>query len=226
MCRCGEGTIATEGARVSRAVTQRCRAWTCDECEPRRRSQLTALGFAGRPRAFLTFTMPPTPGEPELAFAHRLTAAFRVWLKLVKRKYPKQRLEYLAVMHAHKSGYAHLHLLSRGIWFDHAWAVEKWNRLTQATRLDMRVPKSRGDVASYVAGYTAGKTAKFGNLKRYWQSKGWDKRKRRSKREGLDPDETWHSLQETLPEWAQRYVLKRWQFRWERDGYAIAERPP
>lgn len=170
--------------------------------------------------------MPPQQGEGALHFAKRLTSAFRIWLKVVKRKYPKQRFEYLAVMHEHKSGYAHLHLLGRGIWFDHAWALEQWNRLTKATRLDMKVPKTRQGVASYVAGYTAGKTAKFGNLKRYWQSKNWDKRKKRGKREGLDEDETWQLQHQSLNEWVQLQVIARRILTWVRDGYVLAERPP
>ena len=226
MCRCGEGIIATNGERVRRAVTQRCHSWNCPECEPRRRNGLTALGFAGDPTGFLTFTMPPKPGEPLLAFAKRMTAALRIWLKLVKRKHPKAPFEYLVIPHAHKSGYAHLHMLTRGLWFDHAWSLAQWNRLTQATRLDMQVPRTRARVAIYVTGYTAGKTAKFGKMKRYWQSKGWDKRPKRDKRAGLDHDETWITLRECVISWAERHALDGFDITWRQPEYAIAQRPP
>jgi hypothetical protein len=226
MCRCGEGIIATSGERVSRAITQKCRAWTCDECAPRRRSQLIALGCAGDPTRFLTFTVIHTPGGNPLVGAKLLTASFRIFLKLLKRKYPGQRLEYLAVMEAHKSGWPHLHVIARGPWIDIEWMREQWKRLTGAHRIGLEKPKTKRGVAAYVGKYVGKEPHKFGALKRYWQSKAWDKRKKRSKREGLDPDETWTVLADTIPQWVQRLVYKRYSFTWQRDDYVIAERPP
>jgi hypothetical protein len=226
MCRCGEGVIATSGARVSRAITQRCRAWTCDECLPRRRNQLIALGCAGDPTRFLTFTVIHRPGESPLIGAKLLTASFRTFLKLLKRKYPTQRLEYLAVMEAHKDGWPHLHVLARGPWIDVEWMREQWKRLTGAHRIGLEKPKTKRGVAAYIGKYIGKAPHKFGTLKRYWQSKAWDKRRKRSKREGLDFDETWQVLHDSLNDWVQKRVYERRVFTWLRAEYVLAEKPP
>lgn len=226
MCRCGEGIIATSGEKVSRAITQRCRAWTCDECAPARRRQLIALACAGDPTRFLTFTVIHTPGGDPMEGARLLTSSFRTFTKLLKRKYPKDRLEYLAVMEAHKDGWPHLHVIARGPWIDIEWMREQWKRLTGAHRIGLEKPKSSKGIAGYISKYLGKEPHKFGALKRYWQSKKWDKRQKRDKREGLDPDETWTVRNDNLRDWVQRLFLKRWEITWVREGYVMATGPP
>ena len=226
MCRCGEGIIATDGARVSRAITQTCRSWGCDNCAPARRRQLIALAFAGEPTRFLTFTVIHEPGGSPLEGAKLLTSAFRIFVRLLRRKYPKQRFEYLAGMEAHKDGWPHLHVLARGPWIDIEWMREQWKRLTRAHRIGLEKPKTKRGVAAYVAKYVGEEPHKFGDCKRYWQSGKWNKQKKRDKREGLEADEAWVSLQMSLPEWVQQRVYERCVLTWVRDGYVTAERPP
>jgi len=224
--RCGDGIIATNGAQVSRAITQRCHAWTCEHCADARRRGLIALACAGEPTRFLTFTIIHTPGGDPLKGARLLTSAFRIFLKLLKRRYPKQRLEYLAVMEAHKDGWPHLHVLARGPWIDIEWMREQWKRLTGAHRIGLVPVDGVKRLAAYVSKYLGKAPHRFGTLKRYWQSRAYDKRKKHDKGIRLEIDEVWFRSFETLREWTQKRVLARCTLTWIRDEYVVAARPP
>ena len=67
---CGQ-EVAVKGDRELRlAVTLFCRAWTCPECEPKRRRALIARGHDGEPDLFITLTIRRIAGRsPEQAAA-------------------------------------------------------------------------------------------------------------------------------------------------------------
>jgi len=81
-------------------------------------------------------------------------------------------------------------------------------------------------LAAYVSKYLGKAPHKFGTLKRYWQSRAYDKRKKHDKGIRLQLDEVWFRSFETLREWTQKRVLERCTLTWIRDEYVVAARPP
>ncbi len=68
------------------AVSLRCRSWGCPLCSESRRKQLVALAKSGDPNTFITLTVNPAFGSSPFDRAHRLADAWRVLIRLLKRR--------------------------------------------------------------------------------------------------------------------------------------------
>jgi len=171
---CGEGTRVKRDAETIRAVTLRCRSWTCPECAPRRRRELIALAASGRPETFITLTCNPAmPGEP-YEKARALASAWRTIVRRAKKRWRYNKLEYIAVFEATKAGWPHLHILARVKWIDQRWLSDQMKALTNAPIVDIRRADQPGRAATYIAKYIGKDAHHFGTCKRYWSTMGWE----------------------------------------------------
>ena len=86
MSFCEEWTLVKRSPEGVSATPLRCRCWTCSECGPRRKAQLIAKAFAGKPTNFLTLTCSTTHFPDPEAGARALSDAWRLIVKRAKRE--------------------------------------------------------------------------------------------------------------------------------------------
>jgi hypothetical protein len=171
---CGEQTLSTTEGADKVAVTLRCRSWGCDECREQRRRELIALALDGRPNKLLTLTSRRRPDfTPEQA-AHQLVKAWRLIRRRWHRENKPQRIEFLAIFEATRRGWPHLHILLRCKFIAQGWLSAQMAELADSPVVDIRDVSSKRGVARYVSKYTAKGPGKFGKLKRYWHSAGYE----------------------------------------------------
>lgn len=171
---CNEGSIVNQGLHGPRAVTLRCRAWTCDDCAPERKKQLTALAASGAPTTFITLTSNPATGTSPADRARGLVAAWRSVVAKIKRHYAYDSVAYICVFEATKKGEPHLHILARVGWVGQDWLSKQMAALIGAPIVDIRQVKSARHAALYVTKYIGKAPHRFETCKRYWYTKGWD----------------------------------------------------
>lgn len=209
MSYCGEQTLVKDDGRIVEIATLTCRAWTCPDCEPRRRAQLIALAAGGQPNTFITIThRTDDQSQPEQA-AHRIAVAWRLvrlrahreakrdpnktpqpsgpapeggWPRDHQGRTARQvvlredKLEFVAVLEPHKSGWPHLHLLARSAWIGQTWLSLQLAQVLGSPVCDIRRIQPGRFKAAYVAKYVGKCTHKFGTCKRYWKSGHYDLR--------------------------------------------------
>jgi len=171
---CGEHSVVNEGEDTYTAVSLRCRSWLCPECHEDRRRGLIAFAFKGNANRFITLTVSPSWGEGKLDRARELARSWRNIVKCLKRRYPNTPINYLCVFEAQKSGEPHLHILYRGPWVDQGWLSDQMAKRMDAPIVDIRAIRHAGKVAAYVNKYIGKASEKFGTLKRYWSTRGFD----------------------------------------------------
>lgn len=150
---------------------------------PRRLGQLKRNARDGNPTTFITLTVNAQDGQSTNDRARQLVEAMRIMFKRARRKFTKEKLEYLAVFEETKRGEPHLHILARAPYIPQRWLSEQMDELIQSPIVDIRRVNSARGAARYVAKYVAKGPKSFGTLKRYWQTPGYnpaaeDKRKR------------------------------------------------
>ena len=174
MTYCNEAVLVNQGVGEVRAVSLRCRAWTCPNCAPERQKQLFAQAMAGAPNTFITLTANPKSGGTPHDRARRLADAWRIIVKRTKRHYKYPTLPYLCVFERTKKGEPHLHILARVPWIDQR-LLSKWmDELTQAPIVDIRRIYNHKSMAQYVSKYIAKDPHRFTQNKRYWSTRDWE----------------------------------------------------
>lgn len=176
---CGQGTLVKYGGPAALAVTLRCKSWGCELCRPRRQKQLMKLAADGYPDKFITLTCKPGVEATPAAAAHRLADAWRRIVKRIKRRWPNNQVQYLAVFEAHQSGWPHLHILARAQYIPQKWLSAVCKELLDSPIVDIRAVKNRSMAAYYVAKYVGKAPGHFETCKRYWCTAKWRKRKDR-----------------------------------------------
>lgn len=138
----------------------------------------------------------------------------------------KGRLEYLAVIEAHKSGWPHLHIISRSRWITHKWLSAQMDDLLGSPVVSVSRIEKRSAKAAYIAKYCGKCTHKFGTAKRYWQTRGFQLT-RYEKPESIIKD--WHEVSRDkrhlftiATEWTWHGFIVRYESNW----HLVAERPP
>jgi len=106
--------------------------------------------------------------------ARGLVKAWRLIVKRAKKRHGYKTLDYLCVFEATKAGEPHLHILSRVPWLDQKWLSRQMKEIANAPIVDIRKVRSAKHVAFYIAKYIGKQPQKFGTLKRYWFTKGWE----------------------------------------------------
>lgn len=167
---CGEWTAAKYNGETIRAGMLRCRSWQCEECMPRRLQELKKLAASGNPTKFLTLTCDPAKFGSKDAAAKRCVEAWRLVRQQAKREGYADRIEYLAVFEAHKSGWPHLHILARAPYIPQAWLSERMEKYSGGRVVWISSVKSKRHAARYVAKYVSKGPAKYFTTKRYFRS--------------------------------------------------------
>ena len=171
---CSELTLVNPGDGETRYISLRCRAWTCEHCQPIRQRQLIALAQSGNPTTFITLTCKVSESGCPASRARALVHAWRAVVKRAKKKYGYERIPFLAVFEATKRGEPHLHILARVPWIDQRWLSAQMDELLSSPIVDIRRVRSARQVAGYVAKYVGKAPHRFDTCKRYWSTRDWD----------------------------------------------------
>lgn len=170
---CGSTTGCVQHGSELRASRLRCRSWQCDECFPRRLSQLRDLAAAGYPDAFLTLTTRKDSYDSPDAAAQAMVKALRHLMQWIRRSNGWDRIQYLAVFEEHKSGWPHLHVLLRMAYVPQDELSAEWYRLTGSPIIHIRRVNSQRQASRYIAKYASKGPGAFDGVKRYWRTQGY-----------------------------------------------------
>lgn len=173
MTFCGQWSAQNADEHYARVIPLWCRSWTCNDCAPYRVAALKREAADGDPTTFLTLTVNPAKGESPEQRARDLSNAWKIVVKRARRKFPKMKLEYLAVFEETKKGEPHLHILARAPFIPQRWLSEQMNELISAPIVDIRRVGSKAGVKRYVTKYVGKGPKPFATLKRYWSSTGY-----------------------------------------------------
>ncbi len=202
---CSQSSMVNHGPDGCRAVTLRCRAWTCPLCRDGRKKQLIALALSGKPNKFITLTVNPAWGSSPYERARALADAWRTIVRLAKTKYSLKSLPYLCVFEACESGEPHLHILARVKWISHSWLREQMLRLIDAPIVEIAEVKNKKKLAYYISKYIGKDPQRFASCKRYWCTRDWQLTK-------YDPepptgrwDHRWHLVRTPLAALAEEW---------------------
>jgi len=204
---CSEGILVKHEAGKSSARILQCRRWSCPLCQPDRQRQLVAKGISGHPNRFITLTVNPAVGTDPVHRAHLLVDAFRKVRRAAMREFKLKHFEFLAVLEAQKSGEPHLHVLARFRWIDQAWLSEQMRLHIGAPICDVRKITSTAQAAGYVAKYCGKEPIRFGTLKRYWSSRGYESGRWLAERPISDGPPRWERRNQSLDGWLE---TQRW----------------
>jgi len=174
----------------------------------------------GQPTTFITLTVNPRHGQDRVERARELSNAWKIVVKRARRKFTKAPLEYLAVFEETKKGEPHLHILCRAPFIPQRWLSAAMDELIHAPVVDIRKVHGTREAARYVAKYVGKGPKAFAELKRYWQSKGYNLNPDAIKPKGEKPDSGWRVWKEPLvflidifraqwlePEWITDYEI-------------------
>jgi len=224
---CSEASLVNHGIGKVRAVTLRCRAWTCDLCLPWRRGRLTGLAKDGKPNSFITLTVNPASGVDVEARARALVEAWRVVVRRAKARYGYKSIPYLAVFEATKNGEPHLHILARVKWLDQKWLSAQMGELIGAPVVDIRRVHSDRHVALYVAKYIGKGPGKFGTCKRYWHTRDWVVEPKPKPKLDLTWDSVWCIVEKNVGALALEWWGQGYDIQHDHDmGYREGRKPP
>lgn len=131
------------------------------------------VAASGCPERFLTLTCDPRQySTPESALL-ALHGAWNIALKRLRRMPRYKGIEFFAVVERTEAGWPHFHVLIRGPYIPHALLSSFMAELALSPVVDIRRIKGVREAVRYVAKYIAKAPARFGQSKRYWQSRGW-----------------------------------------------------
>lgn len=88
------------------------------------------MAAAGKPERIITLTTRPRPGLSLGRSVRWLRGRWTALLRWLRRNYP--RIEYMAFLELHKSGWPHLHILTRGCYVEQRILSDRWQKLTGA----------------------------------------------------------------------------------------------
>lgn len=198
MTVCGGWSLVNLRKTPQRAITLRCRSWSCPDCGPLRERALKALARGGKPTKFLTLTIKDRECSVDEQ-ALLLSDAFRKLIKRWRRHKPNDEIEFLAVFEPHpSSGRPHLHVILRAPFTQQAWLSKQMDDLLDSPIVDIRAITDRRRVAMYIAKYITKSNKRFGSAKRYWSSKRYDLSGFKKKRDYDEFGSGWQIYQQPL----------------------------
>jgi len=155
------------------AVSLPCRCWDCENCGPKRRSQLMAQAASGLPTTLITLTVNPRVGESVNDRLRLLSHSWKLIVKRLRQVKGKDYIQYMAFVEKTKAGEPHLHILARTGWIPQKWLSAVMDELMRSPIVDIRRIQTVRAAVAYVAKYVTKAPAKFGASKRYWQSRAY-----------------------------------------------------
>jgi len=208
---CSECSIVNRGERKIRAITLYCNSWGCEICKPRRKVRLVREVVEGLPIRFLTLTTRFVEGADPVAEARRQGGAFRLLVRLYRKRFPGEEIAFFVVREATKRGWPHLHVAIRGPYLDWAWATKTWEALTGSPGVDVRFINQATNAAKYLAKYIGKEPHRFGTTKRYWHSRNWEDAIPPRKVRDRGWDSKWHIVRRGVGELAELFWLRGWE---------------
>lgn len=190
MAYCGEASAVKHCDCHKEVVKLVCRAWTCDDCRPTRRKQLMATMINGKPRLFITLTLPAEHATNPEAAVKTLSRAWRLIRKRDARRRNGKLVPFIAVVEKTEAGTPHLHILVRARWMSQEWLSDCMEEIADAPIVWVNRVWDAGRRAGYCAKYSTKATAKIGNAKRYWQSPDYNLSEK-PESHGLEAGEFW-----------------------------------
>jgi len=224
---CSEASLVNHGLGAIRAITLRCRCWSCDWCLPMRKARLVKDVAAGKPTKLLTLTTRVVEGADPVAEARRQGDAWaRLW-RLIRKRYPDHELAFFIVREAHKSGWPHIHVALRTPFISWEWLTGQWEALTGSPGIDIRAIYNSADAAKYLAKYIGKDPMRFGTTKRYWHSRNWFDVRPDPQPPTGDWNSKWYIVKEHLGQLAEHAWMRGWAISMKgRLGYFEARAPP
>lgn len=121
------------------------------------------------------------------------------------------KFPFIAFFEATQAGWPHLHILVRAKWVDQAWLSAQAAELLASPVVDVRRIKTQRGVARYVTKYLTKAIKRWGTLKRYYSSRGWDARPKMEPLEHPLPEVEWRTVNNTWQATLAWLVVKtRW----------------
>jgi len=147
-----------------------CKRWECPDCGPRLAKKARRKLNAGSPTALLTLTSKYGSHATALAAFRALSTAINRLFKRLRRRYPKQAIEYALVWETTQQNWPHVHILLRSGFIPQAFIAECWRQLTGSFIVDIRKIQGQEDAARYVSKYLTKKLCAPYRFKRYRSS--------------------------------------------------------
>lgn len=213
MTICREWMLVNQNQTEARAKPLTCKSWNCEYCAPKRRRKLIAQVCSGTPHKFLTLTVNPAIGEsPEDRHAI-LALSWKTIVKRMRRRFPKQEVEYFSVTEATKNGEPHLHIVGR-FPFLHQSIYSEWMRELAGSPI-VHIKKVRGvrEITNYLAKYVGKEPAKFGNAKRYFYSGAYLPEDNYEPASPMLEGSTWSIFRGNQSEWLRQMTYSGWALR-------------
>ena len=224
---CTEASLVNHGLLAIRAITLRCRCWSCDFCLPMRKARLVKDVAAGQPTKLLTLTTRYVEGADPVAEARRFSGWFAQLIRRIKKRCAGQVVAYFVVREAHKSGWPHHHVALRSPYIPWEWLTEQWLDISGSPGVDIRAVWKSHDAAEYLAKYIGKDPHRFGTTKRYWHSRNWFDVRPAPQPETGDWNRRWFIERTHICELRALSWLKGWEISlgggW---GYFEARAPP
>lgn len=135
---CGTGVILLTDDATGElfAVPTFCHRWDCPHCGPYRQTKARAQAKGGKPERIITLTTRPRPGMDTEQAVRWIRERWQRLLCRLRRRFP--RLEYYAVTELHKSGWPHLHILTRGCYIPQRMLSAWWLKLTGSFKVHIQ----------------------------------------------------------------------------------------
>lgn len=223
---CTDWTIVKRDRKAIRVKPLFCNSWSCEVCAPRRAAKVSNQLRSGRPTKFLTLTVNPAVGTDPVDRAKRLAEAFRKWIRLLRKDFPDNRVEYYCIFERTKEGEPHLHILGDWPWIDQRDISAFFDLHLEAPVVWIEGIKTVRGASKYVSKYLTKDCTKFGNLKRYFSSRGYMEPYEREP----EPEPwcwiKWERIERPFHEWVVDSWAKGWKFIDNGEMWLHEARPP
>lgn len=127
---CGKGVVLylDEEDHSLVAVPTLCCTWVCPRCGPVRVRQARAKARAGNPQRMITLTTRPRDGLSTEQSVKWFRHKFSLLVARIRRNFGP--FEYFQATELHKSGWPHMHILTRGCYIPQRMLKAWWISLT------------------------------------------------------------------------------------------------
>lgn len=152
----------------------RCKRWTCPHCRLINRKRVIHLGKNGMPTAMLTLTVSSNHYDTPEEAARDMVRGLVMLRRRIKRRFGVDKLPFLCVFEAHKSGYPHMHLLIRAPFMSVKVLREMWEGITGSWNVNIWKIRTVGQAVFYATKYIGKDLHKFEGCKRWWRSHNYN----------------------------------------------------
>ena len=153
--RCGAWALTARNDSAAVALPMRCRRWACPRCGPAMRRRLVHLTAQTGCTRMVTLTADVNAFPDAFSAARRLAWAFPKLIAAIRKRYPGETFEYLAIWERTRQGFPHLHVALTGPFIPQRWLSSLWASLAASPVVDVRHLGTPGGTGRYLAKYLA-----------------------------------------------------------------------